>query len=106
MPPDHDALVSAIGRLEAVTSTLTTETGRLREFKDKVLAICPVHEQRIEGVESRVSTVETDLKTGSEWMRGVDFQRAQFSGGWKLIVILGAAFSGAVAIFAAIKGML
>jgi hypothetical protein len=106
MPPDHDAFVSAIGRLEAVTSTLITETGRLREFKDDVLARCPVHAQRIEGVETRVATVENDLKTGNEWMRGVDFQRAQFSGGWKLIVLLTGALSGAVALIAAIKGML
>jgi hypothetical protein len=106
MPPDHDALVSAIGRIEAVTSTLVTETNKLREFKDKVLAICPVHEQRIEGVESRVSTVETSLKSGSEWMIGIDMQRAQFSGGWKLIVLLGAALSACVAFLASIKGML
>lgn len=104
MPPDHDALVSAIGRLETVTSTLTTETNRLREFKDKVLAICPVHEKRIETIETRVSVVEGDLSDGSEWMRTADLQRAQFSGGWKLIVLLGSALSACVAIYSALRG--
>lgn len=106
MPPDHDAFVGAVGELKAVTATLSVEVKTLREFKDRVLAICPVHEKRIEGIERRVGGVESELRDGNEWMHEADMQRAQFSGGWKLIVLLGTALSGAVAIFAAIKGML
>jgi len=106
MPPDHDALVSAIGRLESVTSTLTAEVSALRKFKDEVLPRCMEHAKDIASLQDLGGRNATALMVGDEWMRRVEAKMAGFSGGWKAIVLLSTAISGAVAIYAALKGII
>lgn len=104
--PDTAGFVSAIGRLESATTTLIGEVERLREFKETIIALCPVHAQRIKNVEDGIGEIKVILERGDRWMKARDVERAAFHGGWKVLVLVSTAVSGAVAILAALKGML
>lgn len=106
MPPDHDALVGAIGRLEQVAETLTGEVANLRTFKDSVLLKCVEHSKDIDVLKTLSERISTRLIVGDEWMRDRDLERAAFHGGWKFAILMSSIISGGVALLASIKGMM